>query len=167
VRADLFTVSASSLYHDLIVPMPSGILGSGKRITIPMLRRNRASKLIPADPLNPSAGFGAVASSAHRDKVLSFITNGVEEGARKYYAGDAPAPFAKRFYLSPVIFDQVSVTHRIAQEEIFGPVLSVLTFADERQAIEIANSSVYGLSAILWTTNLNRAHRMTQRVKAG
>ena len=69
--------------------------------------------------------------------------------------------------MPPVIFDGVKSHHKIAQEEIFGPVLSVLTFRDEEEAVRIANDSAYGLSAILWTTDMARAHRVSQNVNAG
>ena len=69
--------------------------------------------------------------------------------------------------MPPVIFDGVLPAHTIAQEEIFGPVLSVLTFRDEEEAMKIANSTIYGLSAVLWTKDLGRAHRLTQGIRAG
>jgi acyl-CoA reductase-like NAD-dependent aldehyde dehydrogenase len=75
-------------------------------------------------------------------------------------------PYEHGFYVSPVIFDGVSPSDTIAQEEIFGPVLSVLGFRDEDEAVQIANSTIYGLSAILWTRDLARAHRMTRAVQA-
>ena len=83
------------------------------------------------------------------------------------YRSDAPSPFADGYYVAPVIFDGVSAEQKIAQEEIFGPVLSVLSFTDEADAIRIANNTLYGLSAILWTRDLGRAHRVTHGIKAG
>jgi len=75
--------------------------------------------------------------------------------------------FAKGYYIQPTIFDKVTQNMRIAQEEIFGPVLSVLSFRDEAEAIEIANSTVYGLASAVWTNNLNRAIRVTRKLKSG
>jgi acyl-CoA reductase-like NAD-dependent aldehyde dehydrogenase len=127
----------------------------------------KASFLSPGDPLKPDTTFGAVVSQGHKQKVLSFIDSGEREGAKIVYRSDAPSPFAGGFYVPPVVFDLVSPGQKIAQEEIFGPVLSVLAFADEAEAISIANSTIYGLSAILWTRNLGRAHRVTHGINAG
>jgi acyl-CoA reductase-like NAD-dependent aldehyde dehydrogenase len=128
---------------------------------------DKVAKLAPADPLNPSASFGAVVSEAHRQKVLAYVADGEQSGARKLYQSHAAAPISGGFYVPPVIFDQVSMEHRIAKEEIFGPVLSVLSFTDEHQAIAVANDTIYGLSAIVWTTNMGRAHRVSQGIQAG
>jgi acyl-CoA reductase-like NAD-dependent aldehyde dehydrogenase len=76
-------------------------------------------------------------------------------------------PFAGGFYLPPTIFDDVAPHHRIAQEEIFGPVLSVMPFRDEMEAIRIANATTYGLSAIVWTRDLGRAHRVAFNLCSG
>jgi acyl-CoA reductase-like NAD-dependent aldehyde dehydrogenase len=127
----------------------------------------RASRLHPGDPLKEQTTFGALVSTGHREKVLAYIASGEHEGARAVYRTHASDPLAGGFYVPPVIFDQVSVTQRIAQEEIFGPVLSVLAFRDEEEAVRIANSTIYGLSAILWTRDLGRAHRLTQSIDAG
>ena len=127
----------------------------------------RASVLHPGDPLEEQTTFGALVSTGHREKVLGYIASGEHEGARVIYRASTSDPLAGGFYVSPVIFDQVSVSQRIAQEEIFGPVLSVLTFRDEAQAVRIANNTIYGLSAILWTRDLGRAHRLSQSIDAG
>jgi acyl-CoA reductase-like NAD-dependent aldehyde dehydrogenase len=119
------------------------------------------------DPLSPDTRFGALVSQQHKNKVLSFIDGGEGEGARMIYRSKSPAPHESGFYLGPVIFDRVSPDQRIAKEEIFGPVLSVISFRDEEEAIKIANSTVYGLSAILWTKDLGRALRVSHGVKAG
>jgi len=127
----------------------------------------KSSALNPQDPLKADSKFGALACRVHQQKVLSYIDRGREEGARVAYQSEATAPFANGFYVPPVIFDNVSPQHTIAQEEIFGPVLSVLGFRDEQQAIRLANDSIYGLSAVIWTQSLGRAHRLTQGIKAG
>jgi len=127
----------------------------------------RASVLHPGDPLKEQTTFGALVSTGHREKVLGYVASGEHEGARAIYRANTPDPLPGGFYVAPVIFDEVSVTHRIAQEEIFGPVLSLLTFRDEEEAARIANSTIYGLSAILWTRDLGRAHRVSQAIDAG
>lgn len=127
----------------------------------------KVSVLKPGDPLQHETTFAALVSQDHRRKVLSYVESGIREGAHVAYRCDASAPIAGGFYVPPVIFDRVNSQQKIAQEEIFGPVLSVLTFRDEKEAIEIANGTIYGLSAILWTQNLRRAHRMVQGIRAG
>jgi len=127
----------------------------------------RASVLHPGDPLEEQTTFGALVSSGHREKVLGYIASGEREGARAIYQASTPGPFPGGFYVAPVIFDEVSPVHRIAQEEIFGPVLSVLAFRDDEEAVRLANSTIYGLSAILWTRDLRRAHRLSQSIDAG
>ena len=119
------------------------------------------------DPLNPNTKFGALISEKHKKKVLSYINSSEDEGARLVYQSQSPTPDEAGFYLPPVIFDNVSPNQTIAQEEIFGPVLSVMSFRDEEDAIRIANSTIYGLSAIMWTKDLGRALRVTHGIKAG
>jgi len=127
----------------------------------------RAASLQPADPLHPDARFGALVNQDHQRKVLSYIESGSREGARMVHQSTGSAPFANGFYVPATVFDEVSSGHQIAQEEIFGPVLSVISFRDEEEAIRIANSTIYGLTAIAWTRDLGRAHRVSQRIHAG
>jgi acyl-CoA reductase-like NAD-dependent aldehyde dehydrogenase len=127
----------------------------------------RASLLCPGDPLKTETTFGAMVSASHREKVLGYITSGEREGARAIYQSKARDPLPGGFYVAPVIFDNVAPQQKIAQEEIFGPVLSALTFKDDEEAVRIANSTIYGLSAILWTKDLARAHRVSQAIDAG
>jgi acyl-CoA reductase-like NAD-dependent aldehyde dehydrogenase len=127
----------------------------------------RASVLAPGDPLEVDTRFGALVSAGHKDKVLGYIADGEREGARLIYRSTASAPLSGGYYVAPVIFDNVTASQKIAQEEIFGPVLSVLTFRDEDEALAIANGTMYGLSAILWTKDLPRAHRVSQKIDAG
>jgi acyl-CoA reductase-like NAD-dependent aldehyde dehydrogenase len=127
----------------------------------------KVSTLTPGDPLDPSTRYGAIVSQAHQKKILGYIESGKRDGARIAYQADSSAPYENGFYVSPVIFTEVLATHRIAREEIFGPVLSVITFRNEAEAIRIANATIYGLSAIVWTRDLGRAHRMSHGIKAG
>ena len=137
-----------------------------KERLLPILIEKSAA-LGMGDPLNPQTKFAAVVSEGHRQKVLGYIDSGRKEGARIAYQSDAKAPYEEGFYVPPVIFDKVSPGQRIAQEEIFGPVVSAIEFRDEDEAIKIANDTIYGLSAILWTTDMGRAHRMSQAIRAG
>jgi acyl-CoA reductase-like NAD-dependent aldehyde dehydrogenase len=127
----------------------------------------RTAALGLGDPLDPATRFGAVVSREHQRKVLGYIESGVAEGAAVVFQSRSPVPHAGGFYVSPVIFDEVSPRQRIAREEIFGPVLSIMSFTDESEAIRIANDTMYGLSAIVWTRDLGRALRLTQGIHAG
>jgi len=125
------------------------------------------SQLGLGDPLDPMTQFGALISRSHLAKVVDYIAVGAAEGALMIYKSDDVAPDPRGYYASPIIYDAVTVDHRIAQDEIFGPVLSVLSFADEADALRIANQTIYGLSAILWTCDMSRAHRMCQDLAVG
>jgi acyl-CoA reductase-like NAD-dependent aldehyde dehydrogenase len=142
------------------------IQDSIKNELLPLIIK-KAAALNPQDPLKAESKFGALASEAHRQKVLGYIDSGEKEGASVAYRSEATPPFEKGFYVPPVIFNNVSPKNKIATEEIFGPVLSVISFRDEEEAIKIANDTLYGLSAIVWTQSLGRAHRMTHGVKVG
>jgi acyl-CoA reductase-like NAD-dependent aldehyde dehydrogenase len=133
---------------------------------LPIIVR-KAAALNPGDPLDAGTTFGALVSQGHRKKVMGYIESGKQEGARIAYQSDSPAPYTGGFYVPPVIFQDVSPAQKIAQEEIFGPVLSVMTFRDEAEAVRIGNDTIYGLSAILWTRDVSRAHRVMQGIKAG
>jgi acyl-CoA reductase-like NAD-dependent aldehyde dehydrogenase len=129
--------------------------------------RKKVSELHAGDPLDPTTRYGAVVSEAHRHKILGYIDIAEREGATIAYKSEEAPPCKGGFYVSPVVFDDVLPSHRIAQEEVFGPLLSVLTFRDEEEAVAIANGTLYGLSATVWTKSLGRAHRVSQGVKAG
>lgn len=134
-----------------------------------LLRRviDKVLALNPGDPLKAETRFGAIVSREQRSKVLGYLGSAEQDGARMIYQSSAAAPFANGFYIAPTIYDKVTSSQRIAQEEIFGPVLSVLSFRTDEEAVQIANGTMYGLSAILWTRDLGRAHRMTQGIRAG
>jgi acyl-CoA reductase-like NAD-dependent aldehyde dehydrogenase len=125
------------------------------------------SQLTPGDPLDPNTTFGAVVSREHAQKILSYLKAGESEGATAIYRPKFSEPVKGGFYIPPVIFGAVRSNHRIAQEEIFGPVLSVMSFRTEEEAVHLANDTIYGLSAVVWTKDMGRAHRLTQDIKAG
>lgn len=121
----------------------------------------------PADPLASGTIMGAVVDRTQLDTVLGFIESGREQGARLLTGGAAVEPVAGGCYVQPTIFDGVSNDMRIAREEIFGPVLSVLSFSDAAEAVRQANDSLYGLQAAVWTRDLNKAHGVARALRAG
>ena len=127
----------------------------------------QAAKIIPQDPLDPNASFGALINEAHLQKVLGFIESGETEGANLVLGGKRLLKETGGYYVGPTIFDNVNPQQKIAQEEIFGPVLSVFTFKDEEEAIKLANSTKFGLAAYAATQNLGRAQRLGRQLKAG
>ena len=121
----------------------------------------------PADPLDTSTVMGALVDEAQLKTVLGFIDAGREEGARCVAGGERVRVESGGYFVAPTIFDGVRNDMKIAREEIFGPVLSVIRFKTEEEAIAIANDSAYGLQAAVWSTNLNRAHRVARQLRAG
>jgi acyl-CoA reductase-like NAD-dependent aldehyde dehydrogenase len=129
----------------------------------------RAKKLQPADPLDPKARLGPMISQEQLERVLGYIEQGRAEGAQ-LLAGGARAPYGgleRGYWVQPTIFDAVQPDYVIAQEEIFGPVLAVMTFADTEEAIALANRTIYGLAAGVWTRDVRTAHRLARELEAG
>lgn len=118
-------------------------------------------------PLDETTTFGPLASAAQRDKVRDCIRRGVAEGAQ-IVMGDVQASGAEKgYFVRPTIFDEVNSAMSIVREEIFGPVLSVQSFTQEREAISLANATEFGLAATAWTRDLGRAKRLARRINAG
>jgi betaine-aldehyde dehydrogenase len=119
--------------------------------------------------LEPGVKMGPLVSAAHRDKVERYIEIGLGEGARLACGGKRPQDpaLANGHFLEPTIFVGVTPAMRIAREEIFGPVLSVLPFDTEEEAVQLANDTDYGLAAGVWTRNLARGHRVIRQIRAG
>jgi acyl-CoA reductase-like NAD-dependent aldehyde dehydrogenase len=124
-----------------------------------------AQSLRVGDPLDAETQMGSLISSTHRDKVHSFVETGRDEGAEVVTGGE-PADGKGAFY-PPTVLANVDNSMVVAQEEIFGPVVTVIPFADEKDAIRLANDSKYGLFATVWTGDPARGHRIAARIKAG
>ncbi|HEX4601689.1 MAG TPA: aldehyde dehydrogenase family protein [Gemmatimonadales bacterium] len=127
----------------------------------------RAKKLTPGDPFDKNTRLGALVSERQQEKVLSYIAAGQQEGARLVVGGKPARVNGKGYYVEATVFDAARPGMKIVDEEIFGPVLSVLTFESEAEAIELANRSSYGLAAGIWTKDVQRAHRVARAIKAG
>ncbi len=121
---------------------------------------------VPGDPLDPATKLGPLSSERHRREVLKEIAAGATSGATLITDPD-PVPDRIGSYLQPSVFVDVDPDSRLAQHEIFGPVLAVTAFTDDEEAIAIANNSSFGLAAGVWTSNLNRAHRMSRQLAVG
>lgn len=129
--------------------------------------RKAAELYVPGDPLDPATTLGPVVSAAHQAKVLHCIEQGKAEGATLEFGGGADPARADGAYVQPTLFRRVAPAMAIGREEIFGPVAAMFSFETEEEAIRLANDSVYGLAASVWTADLSRAHRMIKAIEAG
>ncbi|TBA91593.1 aldehyde dehydrogenase [Rhizobium ruizarguesonis] len=125
-----------------------------------------AEKIKVGDPLLLSTESGAISSEIQLEKDLGFAAQALSEGARLRTGGGRILQDTGGFYMQPTVFD-VTPQMTLAREEVFGPILSIILFDDDAEAISIANATPYGLASAVWTSNLSRAHRMVRGVKAG
>jgi aldehyde dehydrogenase (NAD+) len=119
------------------------------------------------DTMNMMTTMGPLVSSSQRDTVEKYVAVGNEQGAKCVAGGKRPSSMAKGYYYEPTIFDDVDNKMRIAQEEIFGPVVSVIRYKDEDEAVRLANDSVYGLGGAVWSENKDRAVAQARRIETG
>ena len=127
-----------------------------------------AAGLAPADPVTGSSLLGPLASAAQLERVRDYIRLGLDEGARLVCGGlTPPEGLEKGYYVAPTIFSDVTTTMRIAQEEIFGPVLSIMPYDTEEEAIAIANDSTYGLAGGVWAATDEKAFEVARKIRTG
>lgn len=126
-----------------------------------------SEKFQPGDPLDPDTIMGALVDKNHTNRVLDYIRIGQDEGAHVVTGGRRARPQSNGCFVEPTILDRVTPTMRVAQEEIFGPVLSVISVGGFDEAIKVANGTIYGLGAGVWTSDIVKAHRAAERLRAG
>jgi len=126
-----------------------------------------APKFMPANPLDPATIMGAIVDKTQMDSVLRYVESGKSEGASLLHGGAQALTESGGYYVQPTIFAGVKPEMTICREEIFGPVLSVLSFTDAAEVVRQANASVYGLQAAVWTRDINKAHGVARALKAG
>jgi acyl-CoA reductase-like NAD-dependent aldehyde dehydrogenase len=127
-----------------------------------------AQQFTPGDPFDPEAKLGPLVSQAQRERVRGYIEKGVEEGAKLVTGGAEPPEGLERgYFVQPTVFSGVTSDMTIAQEEIFGPVLAIMPYEDEDDAVRIANDSVYGLAGGVWSGDEEHAKRVARRIRTG
>jgi gamma-glutamyl-gamma-aminobutyraldehyde dehydrogenase len=131
------------------------------------LQRQLETEWTTGNPLDPEVQLGALIEQAHMQKVLAHIDQAKAEGVTLVSGGTRLLEESGGYFVAPTIFDDVSPEAAIARDEIFGPVLAVIPFDTEEEAIAIANDTCYGLAASLWSEDLNTVHRMSAAIRAG
>jgi aldehyde dehydrogenase (NAD+) len=148
---------------------PTRLLVPAARLAeVEALAKKTAEALIVGDPASETTAVGPVVSKLQFERVESYIAKGIGEGAKLVTGGEGrPAGLAKGYFVRPTVFSNVSNDMTIAREEIFGPVLAILPYRDEEEAIRIANDTPYGLQAYVWSQDLGRANRIGRKIRAG
>ena len=127
-----------------------------------------AEGFAPGNSLEPTTLLGPLASAIQRDRVRGYIEKGINEGAKLVTGGaEAPEGLEKGYFVRPTVFSDVTTDMTIAQEEIFGPVLSILPYDSEEEAIAIANDSIYGLSGGVWSSDKAHAEKVARKIRTG
>jgi aldehyde dehydrogenase (NAD+) len=127
-----------------------------------------AESFTPGDPFDESTRLGPLVSEVQRKRVRGYIEKGMEEGAKLVTGGAEPPEGLERgYFVRPTVFSEVRTDMTIAQEEIFGPVLAIIPYDDEDEAVEIANDTIYGLAGGVWSGDEERAKRVARRMRTG
>ena len=151
------------------------VCSAGSRLLVHRSRKDELLEAVvehakarpPGDPLDPSTKTGALVEEKHLERVLRYLEVGGEEGAVTVTGGERARTDSGGYYVEPTVLDEVKTDMRVAQEEIFGPVLAVIGFDDVGEAIEIANGTKYGLAAAIWSKDISTALLTAKAVKAG
>jgi aldehyde dehydrogenase (NAD+) len=148
---------------------PTRMLVPASRLAeVEALAKQVAEKVTVGDPTSPQTEVGPVVSKIQFERVEDYISKGIAEGAKLVIGGEGrPAGLSKGYYVKPTIFSNVNNNMLIAREEIFGPVLAILPYQDEAEAVKIANDTPYGLQAYVWSGDLARANNIGRRIRAG
>ena len=148
---------------------PTRLLVPAARMAeVEALARRTAEAVLVGDPASENTAVGPVVSKIQFDRIQSYITQGIAEGAKLVTGGEGrPAGLEKGYFVRPTVFSEVNNDMTIAREEIFGPVLAILPYRDEEEAIRIANDTPYGLQAYIWSSDLARANRIGRKIRAG
>lgn len=165
VRGSLF----STFFHS------GQICESGTRLLVPHSLHDEfvdrmiavAKEIQLGDPMDPMTTMGPLISAAQRDNVERFVYSGKQDGATCVIGGKRPAGFDRGYYYEPTLFTGVRNDMKIAREEIFGPVISIIPYRDEQEAIRIANDSLYGLGGAIWSKDTDRAVQMARQIETG
>jgi aldehyde dehydrogenase (NAD+) len=171
---------------DLNTAVPAGVQGaylnSGQTCTaltrmlvprdklaeVEALAKTAAELFTPGDPNDANTRLGPLASEAQFDRVQGYIQKGLDEGAKLVTGGPGrPDGLEKGYFIKPTVFSDVSNDMTIAQEEIFGPVLSIIPYDTEEDAVRIANDTIYGLAAAVWSADQDKAKAVARKIRAG
>jgi aldehyde dehydrogenase (NAD+) len=169
-----FTAAAAAL-AGAECKLSGQVCASLTRIVVPRNRHDDFADALAAafsavqvgDPFDASTQMGPLAMERQRDRVESYIAKGIEEGAKLITGGGRPKHLDRGYYIEPTVFAGVDNNHTIAREEIFGPVLSVIPADNEEHAVEIANDTIYGLNASVFTTDIARARKVAAQLRSG
>ena len=145
------------------------MLGPRPRLAeVEELAAAKAAEYVPGDPFDPATRLGPVVSERQRERVRGYIRSGVEEGARLVAGGaEPPEGLDRGWFVRPTILSDVRPGMRVAQDEIFGPVLTIIPYDGEDEAVEIANGTIYGLNAAVWSSDPDRALAVARRLRSG
>jgi aldehyde dehydrogenase (NAD+) len=165
--AESISQSARALNGQVCSSLTRLIVGRSRHDDFVEALASRFGKTKVGDPFDPSSQMGPLVSQRQRDRVESYMTKGREEGARLATGGGRPAHLERGYFVEPTVFANVANDSTIGREEIFGPVLSVIAADSEEQAIEIANDTIYGLNASVFTNDPERAYAVGRRIRAG
>jgi gamma-glutamyl-gamma-aminobutyraldehyde dehydrogenase/4-guanidinobutyraldehyde dehydrogenase/NAD-dependent aldehyde dehydrogenase len=176
VFADAPDVAAAAQGAALAIFLNTGqICAAGSRLIVEESIRDQVLEIVsavgtslkPSDPLRGDTMLGPIAKASQLERVLSYITLGQKEGALLKLGGKRANAESGGFFVEPTVFDRVDNGMRIAQEEIFGPVLSTITFKSVEEAVALANKTTYGLASAVWTKDLSKAHKVSRAIRAG